>query len=84
VITSTVTVQVPGTAGGPTVAIGMVPPVRRIVLVPATAVSVPPQVLLALAGFAIIKLVGKVSVSVAMVAALLVSGLDSVMVRVDV
>ncbi len=57
-VTWTVMVQVPGGAGGVTLA-GMVPPARVIVCVPALAVRVPPQVLVAFGGFATSKTPGK-------------------------
>lgn len=64
-------------------AAGMVAPLRPMVPVPAVAVRVPPQLLVAPErGVAITMPVGKMSVSAVFVAAV-VLGLDRVMLRVD-
>jgi hypothetical protein len=52
--------QDPTGMGGDALA-GMIPPERLINFVPAVAVTVPPQVLVTLAGLAITKTPGKVS-----------------------
>jgi hypothetical protein len=82
-VTFTVTVQVPDR---PPEAIGMVAPLRSIVPVPDTAVSVglPQPLVVAPLGVAIIIPAGKVSVNVAFVSGTVVLEFDRIMVRVDV
>ncbi len=63
---------------------GMVPPLRTIVMLPAGAVSVPPQSLKIFGWSATTKPGGKLSVSVAFVSGVLVLELYRIMVRVDV
>jgi len=75
-VTVTVTVHVPPLGG-------IVPPLKPTLPPPGAAATVPPQVVAALLGVAIVKPLGKVSVKAAPVAAP-VPVLPSVMVSVDV